>query len=173
MLNDLDVIIGSPRDLTIKATRQMLIDSPLITLKATQSGSGIISILTNAIAVSASESCVVNAPAIGLHGAVQVPTILTATNIRATVYANGAVDPAYQPSSINLADGSGTEAMVAPDTKMPAVQRHAVAWEQFSEAMTAIVDCFNQVQGRIGQPTTQEVLLPIAVTGEMTNLQGT
>jgi len=172
MLNGLDVLIGSPRDLTIKATRQMLIDSPLITI-ANQSGSGVLAILSNAIAVAATSAMVVTAPAIGLNGAVKVPQILTANVIRAMLYTNGPVGAPYAPASISLTGASATAGLAGPDTMVPASQRHAASWEQVTAAMDVVVGCFNEIQAAIDVPTAQTTIMPIVATSVMPVLQGT
>jgi hypothetical protein len=172
MLNGEDVIIGAPRDFIMKAGRQVLFESPLITMNVT-SGSGVLAIIANAIAMSAKSSITSTAPAIGLNGAVQIPSILTAMNIRAETYANGAPGSTYGAASIALASAQATVPNVTPDTMMPASQRHAAAWEQVSAALTTVVSCFDAIQSHIGVPTAQSGITPLSTDAQMSNLQGT
>ena len=174
MLNGEDGIIGVPRDLTLKAGRQTLIDSPLISINA-QSGSGVVSIAANAIAQAAKSAVTTTAPAIGLNGAVQIPSILTAMNIRAATYANGAPGSTYAAASVNLGQGSGSVPSVSPDTTMPASQRHAAAWEDISNAMSAIISCFAEIKAKIAVPLTSDTdpINQNTMTAKMNNLQGT
>ena len=172
MLNGEDIVIGAPRDLTIKAGRQMLLDSPLMTMNIS-SGSGVLQVLANSIAVAASSAITMLSPSIGLNGAVQIPTILTANNIRARVYANGSPGTTYPSASIALSTATPTNPTVTPDTTMPSSQRHAASWEQVTEALLNITRCFNAVQGVIGAPVEQTALADIAVQSKMNYLQGT
>jgi hypothetical protein len=172
MLNDLDVIIGSPRDLTIKAQRQIFIDSPLITIRA-EEGTGVLALIANAIALTAHSATTTTAPSIGLTGAVQVPTILTANEIRAAVYSNGDVGTTYTPATIALDTGTGVAPAVSPDTYVNPTQRHSVSWEQITSAMAIVTNCFNQIQNSINVPNLQPGIAPLIVQSKMGNLQGT
>ena len=171
MLNGQDIIMGAPRDIVIKADRQMVLGSPLITI-SNQKGAGILAIKSTAIAIQASNNIVTTSPAIGLVGAVQVPQILTVSNLRADLTAGTPVGTNYPSSSIDLQNGTGSMTGASPDATMPSSQRHAAAWEQFNSAMAVIKSCFDQVQGSIGVPTTQGQLLTLGTEAEMTNLTG-
>jgi len=172
MLNGEDIVIGAPRDLIIKAGRQVLLDSPLVTMNIT-SGSGVLAIIANAIAVSAKSAATITSPAIGLNGAVQVPSILTANQIRAGTYANGAPASTYTPATINLGTAQATVSTISPDTTMPTSQRTAAAWEQVSAALTIITNCFNTIQSHTGYPTAQSGIPLLSAEAPMPNLQGT
>lgn len=171
LLNGPDITIAAPRDVTIKAGRQMLVTSPLMTLDAA-GGSGVMALKATEIAQSAKSAITLTSPAIGLNGAVQVPLILTATLIRAVTYTNGALGPTYKSATHDLASGTGASGGVTPDTAAATSQRHATAWEDFDRAMTLIAECFRDVSGRIGVPTQYVNLPPISQDAKMTNLQG-
>lgn len=113
MLNGLDAIFAAPRDVTIKAGRQMLIDSGLLTINST-SGSGIVAINSKSIAMNATGSITSKAPAIGLSGAVQAPTLVAAA-VQASAITQGAPAAPYQPASINLGAGTGNSPINTPN----------------------------------------------------------
>lgn len=175
MLNGLDAVFAAPRDITIKAGRQCLIDTPLLTVNS-QSGTGVMAIMANAIALSAKSALTISAPAIGLSGAVQIPNTLTVTDVRAGSYYTGAVSATYAPASINLGAGTGINPAVTPDTTLPANQRHATAWDSFSEALTQIKGFFDQVNAVIGAPVGQASLttnIAPFIDSALNNIQGT
>jgi len=172
MLNGEDIIVGAPRDITFKAGRQMLIDSPLITVNAT-SGTGVLAVTTNAIAMTAKNSLVLTAPAIGLVGAVQVPMILTALNIRAETYANGSPSATYGAASIGLAAAAGVVPTTSPDTSMPSNDRHSAAYEQVSQAFAQAAAYFAEINAKIGVPSSTDAMTNASTASIMNNLQGT
>lgn len=172
MLNGLDVVIGAPRDIVIKAGRQALITSPLITVAAVN-GNGVLSLVASTISGNVSSLINLTSPAIGLDGAVQVPNILSANNIKSNRYVNGTMGAVYPKVSVNLSNGSATVGSPSPDTAMPSVQRHAAAYEDVNTAMGLIISCFNEIQSHLGYPTSQTGIQPVSTSSEMNNLQGT
>jgi uncharacterized protein (DUF2345 family) len=172
MLNGEDIIVGAPRDIVFKAGRQALLESPLITISAT-SGTGVLAIVANAIAMSAKNSLVATAPAIGLDGAVQVPSILTALNIRAETYANGVPGTAYAAASIGLAAAAGIIPATAPDTSMPSNDRHSAAFEQVNAAFNQAAAYFAEINAKIGVPNSTTDMTNSSTASIMNNLQGT
>ena len=172
LLNGEDIIIAAPRDITLKAGRQALITSPLITISA-EGGSAVLALIASYISQSAKSAATTASPAIGLNGAVQVPSSLTARVIKAGTYYNGYPSAAYPEASINLGSATATIASVTPDTQLPATQRHAAAWEDVSDAMGIIKGCFDDIQARIGAPTNQLQIPPLATSSQMGNLKGT
>ena len=149
--------------MSINMTKNMSVSSPLLSLNST-AGAGVLHISSTTIAMSASDSIVATAPAIGLNGAVKIPDILAVNNLRAYLTAGTAVGTAYA--------ASGTSAPVSntPDTTMPTGQRHSVAWEQFNQIMTIVVQCFNDIEGStIGR---QSQITPLQPVAEMLNVTG-
>jgi hypothetical protein len=171
LLNGLDAVFAAPRDLTLKAGRQMVVTSPLISIANTESA-GILAINSKEIAINASSDFVLTAPAIGLNGAVKIPEILAVNNLRAMTTAGTSAGSAYSPASINMTNGTGAAASNSPDTTMPSGQRHATAYEQFNAAMSIVVSCFDAIQGKIGVPTTQGQISILQPEAEMNNLTG-
>lgn len=117
MLNGQDAFFAAPRDVTIKAGRQLLIDSPLVTVNTT-ADSGIFSVNSKSISMNATSSVVTKAPAIGLTGAVQIPTTLTVGQIKTLSMVQGAPAAPYQGAQINISAGTGNTPSVAPDATM-------------------------------------------------------
>ncbi|CAK9253465.1 unnamed protein product [Sphagnum jensenii] len=171
MLNGQDVSLMAPRDLTIKAGRQIVTDSPLVSVSNTD-GSGVFNVTSNAIGLSATTSFVTTAPAIGLNGAVKIPSILATAQVRAQNYTNGAVGSSYGQPSISISAAEATIPAAPPDTTVSTTQRHAVAYENYSAAMATVVACFNQIQGHIGLPTAQSTIPAQVTASEMDNLDG-
>lgn len=114
MLNGLDIVLGSPRDITLKATRQLVMDSPLTTISCT-SGSGILAINGKSVSINASSSVITKSPSIGLSGAVQVPGSLIAGQLTASGISQGSPGASYQPASINVGNGTGRTPIVTPN----------------------------------------------------------
>lgn len=171
LLNGEDIVVGAPRDITLKADRQILINSPLITISA-QGGSGVLSVIATVISQSASSAITTTSPSIGLTGAVQIPQTLTAGLIKAGSYTNGSPSGTYPPASIDLGSGSASTPSVSPDTAPATAQRHSAAYEDVNDAMTTIVTCFNQIQSHIGVPTSHPQITPQSNNSKMTNLMG-
>ncbi len=106
MLNALDILLGAPRDILLKATRQMVIDTPLLSISTT-TGGGVTAIVANAIALAA-KSITLSAAQIGLNGAVQVPSTLVAGQLKSpsNLQTGVAVGAAYPVASINIASAT-------------------------------------------------------------------
>lgn len=171
MLNGLDILMASPRDITIKATRQLLIQSPLITV-ANTTGAGILAIQSQAIAISASKDITTTSPAIGLNGAVQMPNTLAVNSLRANLITGGEIGQLYASGTINLSQGTGTIPNITQDAAMP-INRHAVAYEQFEQIMNLVVQAFNDIRSSIGVPTTEQQNITALISpSEMSNLTG-
>lgn len=171
MLNGQDIVLGAPRDISIKAGRQMLLNSPLISVSNTQ-GAGILEVNSNAVSINGTNNVVVTSPAIGLNGAVKIPQILAVNNLRAATIAGTSVGSPYQASKINMNSGGGTVTSNSPDTTMPTGQRHGTAQEQFTQAMSIVTNCFNQIQSKMGLPSSQNGLSALADQSKMNNLTG-
>jgi len=172
LLNGEDITIAAPRDLTIKAGRQMLLTSPLMTLNAA-GGSGVMALIATAIAQTATSAITLTAPAIGLTGAVQIPSVLTVNKVRAGLYTNGAVGATYPVATHDLGSGTGNSGNASGDTAIPSSQRHAAAWEDVNTAMTTITECFTEIRNRIGVPTQHTTIPATSTASEMTALTGT
>lgn len=172
LLNGEDIVVAAPRDITLKAGRQLLMTSPLITISA-EGGSGVLALIATSISQSAKSAATTAAPAIGLDGAVQIPLSLVARTIKARTYYNGDPGATYPEAAINLGTATATTQTVTPDTQLPAIQRHAAAWEDVDNAMGVIKRCFDEIQARVGAPTTQDQIPPYATSAQMGNLKGT
>lgn len=129
MLNGLDVVLGSPRDITIKATRQLVIDSPLITMNSV-SGSGILAINSKSVSINSTNSTVIKSSAIGLIGAVQIPSGLVSGAITAPSVTRGSPGSTYQLSSINIINGTGTSPSIQANTPSGGV---SVEWSDTTD----------------------------------------
>ena len=115
LLNGEDITLAAPRDVTIKAGRQMLLTGPLITVNAME-GTGIIALVANAIVKSAKSLVMTVAPSIGLNGAVQIPQNLKVTKIKSQTGSSGSIGARYPVPTINLSSGTGNIGSVTPDT---------------------------------------------------------
>jgi len=136
-------------------------------------GSGVMALIATAIAQTATSAITLTAPAIGLTGAVQIPSVLTVNKVRAGLYTNGAVGATYPVATHDLGSGTGNSGNASGDTAIPSSQRHAAAWEDVNTAMTTITECFTEIRNRIGVPTQHTTIPATSTASEMTALTGT
>lgn len=112
ILNGEDIIIGAPRDILFKAGRQAIITSSLITVSA----NNVLSLIAKAISIAAKSALVAVAPAIGMVGAVQIPSTLVAGRIKSPPIVPGTPGAAYQSASIDTTTAVATLPNVTPNT---------------------------------------------------------
>lgn len=155
------LFLGAPEDVVLKADRQVLFNTPTLTI-GNSDGSGVTRMNTKALAVSASESVVFEAPVIGANGDMKVAGHLVSGPARAEGYSTGSAGAGYGGANTDLETGTGTIPKNVPDRNDTPGGRHATAWEQTSQAIMIIYDCLKEIhEGRFaGEIYERFELLP-------------
>jgi hypothetical protein len=95
---------------------------------------------TVASTLKSSSAVVLDAPSIGLNGAVKLP-LLIAGQIQAESYSTGVLGNLYKKATHNIEDGSGDDGGNTPDLGSGgSSNRHCAAWEQVNEAFNLVCD---------------------------------
>lgn len=157
-----DIAIVAPRDILIRAGRQIVEEAPIATLNWKI---GLIN--GNSLGISSSDSTVVSTPTFDIIGNSKTTGLAVAGTMRARYYFNGDIGTKPNMPTTTPPAGTATPGNNTPDTGLPLTYRHAVAWEQLTPMMSTITTWFEQVQARIGVPTTDDTLNTLAVTSRM------
>ena len=155
-----NVNIVAPQDIILKADRQILINTPNITVANTD-GDGASVINSKNMAINASSSMVVKSPSIGLDGSVVTDTIL-ANHVQSAGYSTGggvasrsivssydfrraAKVPQYTSTEIDLYMGSGTNPDNQPRSGDGGSNRYCAAWGYESKDSQGISGAIEQI----------------------------
>jgi hypothetical protein len=155
-----NVNVVAPQDIILKADRQILIDTPNITV-ANQAGDGSCVMNSKNMAINSSGSMVIKAPSIGLDGSVVTDTIL-ANHVQASGYSTGggvasasivssydlrraSKTPQYTPTKIDLYSGQGSDPNNQPRSGDDSSNRYCAAWGYESEDSYGISGAIEQI----------------------------
>lgn len=168
-----NLFLGAPEDTIIKADRQLVLKTPVVTMDAA-SGDAVMKLQAGSINLETSNGVCLSGPTIGLNGATKVYGPLVSGPHRAEGYGTGSVGGGYSGSQTNIVSGSGTTAANSPDDASPnSANRHAVAHEEFMQVCQIIVDCFDAIEVAIGAPGgLQQDIIPPALRAKMAKLRG-
>jgi hypothetical protein len=170
-LNDKDILLAAPRDLVIKAGRQILVNAPnmsqiLEEVLYQEAGEGISNITKNFVA---------EALTIGLNGDVKIPGTLISSISQAMARSIGPVGTPYVPATVELSNGSGNPSNSVPDKgNGGANNRTLLAWEQLSQAIQLLVDTIKGIDGqdRVSVPGIINGVMPLVEQSIMPNSKG-
>lgn len=168
-----DVFIAAPRDVTIKAERQVVFSAPVVTFDG-QHGDGAMAINTKGATIAADDTLVLKGGSILLDGAVKAPGTVVTGQMRSEGYATGSVGAAYASPTTSVESGAGTTGSNTPDTAATnGSNRHAAAVEQLQEMASLLVTCLDEIKGAIGVPSTNyQRLTQLAAQAKMTTMKG-
>jgi hypothetical protein len=170
-LNDKDILFGAPRDIVIKADRQILINTPNITHEIdevfyidAEKGVGI-----------KTTNSVIESPTIGLNGEVKIPNTLISGVSQATTRSIGPVGAPYPLPTTELSSGSGNGPSTTPDEGNGGEgNRTLLAWEQLSQAMELLVATIKGIDGHdtVSVPGTIDGVMPLVQQSIMPKSKG-
>lgn len=143
-MNKKDIIIYAERDLFLRAKRQIVADSPVITINKTQTGTFVVN--ANDVTMNVTASFVVNAAVAGINAVTKITGALTAAAVRAVSYVTGAVGGSYTGATTNITAGSTTASSNTADTNTAGSgNRYMAAWDQVDPAFQATADAIKEV----------------------------
>ena len=149
ILKEKYIIYYAPRDLLMKAERQILMDAPSITLNKDKAG--VIVLNAGSIAFNAGADVIVSAARFGVSATSKFVGAVAAGAMRAISYATGDVGSAYAASTTDINAGSNTPADNASDTDTSGGgDRRASAYEQVTKAFSAVVTELSKVAAKVG-----------------------
>lgn len=167
-----DIFVVGPRDVVLKAGRQVVADAPVFTQRST-TGGGVTLFQANALAIKAAQF-VVDAGLIGLNGQTTVGGSLVVSDIvKALSYATGS-GSAYGAATTSISDGSAAvPSNAANDAAASPAARHAAAVEQLVEIANLLVTLFGEINAATGAPLTAwSSLATLAAAAEMAKNSG-
>lgn len=143
-MNKKDIIISAERDLFLRAKRQIVADSPIITINKTATGTLVVN--ATDVTMNVTASFVVNAAVAGINAVTKITGALTAAAIRAVTFVTGAVGDSYTGATTNIKAGSATASSNTADTNTTGSgDRNMAAWEQVDPAFQATAEAIAQV----------------------------
>lgn len=162
--------IEVPDSLTIKAGKQIYLDSPIITLNKDQSG--VIVFNSKSMTLNGS-NYIGNFTTFGLNGTVKVSGPLVANGIRSPSYVNGPVGEAYASSSTNPVGVSAVDNNNNADSNVAGDgNRHAAAYEQVAAAFEATAKAIQDVAKQAKVSASTGDITSNGNNSKMTNLKG-
>jgi len=162
-----DIIISAPRDIMVRAGRQIIETAPVATLNW-----NIGKISGTTLGVNSSESMVVTAPTFDVAGNVKITGMTVTQRMRSGSYYIGNLGSSVTAPTTTPGAGTGTVGGNTPDADVPADQRHAAAYEQVTTMAQNITNAFNEIQGKIGVPSVGTTITDPATASEMPNNAG-
>lgn len=159
-----DIIIAAPRDIVLRADRQIVKASPTETTSQEQ-GDQTNVIRCKNLAITCTDSFVVDAPSVGLNGSTVVGGTLMSGHHQAEGYSTGggasrsrsisvSSDRAYTSPSTDTNTGAGSGGN-APIVAGPnSANRHCAAWEQVTAAIEEICENLVAIDGITGYGET-------------------
>lgn len=165
VLDKENVVLGAPQDLVIKAGRQVVLDTPLLTT-SNVSGSGIFKMSANSIALDAANGVQITSNTFGVEGNSKFNGPVITGPMQSEGYCTNSVGSAYAASDIDVSKGEGSLADPAPESvDVPnSGGRHATAWEQLVELNEAYMTFFDEISAQIGVPSGHR-----SITAEIIN----
>jgi hypothetical protein len=155
-LTEKNVNIFAPEDITISSKRQIVINSPIVTVENNE-GASALAINSKNMSVNASDSFVVNSQCSQLGGNVVVPETLVSGPIYSPNYNNASVGTPYTGVSTNTGAGSASTPSNSPNKEGGSGitnQRNTCAWQDMNAAINSICDALNIIQSVChGQPS--------------------
>jgi len=144
-LNDKNININAPEDITITAGRQITIKSPA------QSVNVDTTVITGKeLSVTASASTVIVAPKVGINGVLGVTGGVAAAMVTGTALSIGPPPPPAVPAKIVPATGSatGSSGGVSSPSESPG-NDHASSFEKLSIILTGLLSCIQTLSSAI------------------------
>jgi hypothetical protein len=177
-LTEKNATIFAPEDLTISSKRQIVINSPIVTIE-NKEGAGACVINSNNMSVNASSSFVVDSKCSQVGGDVVIPKHLTSGEIHAPNYNNASVGQTYTGAQSNTGAGSATTPSNAPNTQGGGGignTRNTTAWQDNKVAIDAICDALAIIQsvcdGHPGISAQISVARAAAISSKMERTKG-
>jgi hypothetical protein len=165
-LNDKDLLLCAPQDITMKAGRQVLIKSPVGTINFDKTGS-----ISGEGLVMSGDNVSFNGNTLGLNGAVKAESIVSGP-IQSSGVSGGEYTEGYPKPSTDLTEGAGNNPAATPAVPSDAGNRHAAAQEQLHQALQIIQDSLNEIDGKIGLSTGYSQIVPLSSQSLMPNTKG-
>lgn len=165
-----DGIVQVPRDLQIRAGRQIIIDAPLITVNLEKKG--IIVINGENIGINAS-TMVHQVNTIGYSGNVKIGGALVSGNIRSPLYLHGAPNYTYQVPTIDVSSASGVANAPSADTQMDTTSgRSSVSWSEMNNAIVELCALLKTVAAAAGTSVDTSSVTANSTKSQITTIFG-
>ena len=167
-LNNDDAIMMAPRDVVIKAKRQVAIKATNITYDATEA----IKCLATNIGLE-SKHLDLDAPTVGISGTLKVMQDILTMMVTATTYNNGAPGSPFPAVNTRVGSGTGTTASPSRPSAAGTGSRHCSAEEQVLQMATLIKSMFDRIHGHEGIDLSGRENIPVLATQSlMSNNKG-
>lgn len=167
------VILHAPKDMIIRADRQILIDTPCLTIGDTYKDTNVTVFSGKSLGYNFTD-IVANATSYGVNAAAKFSNVLVAKDLRFETSYYGTVGDAYVAATTSTATGVGSPNTNTPDTTLYNGEVHTVvAYDKFIEYAQSVADQFTEVKGsKAGAPSNPSSSLAVAKTTEITTIKG-
>ena len=147
-LNKDDMTLAAPRDIFIRAGRQILTQSPVLTGRHLE-GDGVIRFECKGMSTNASASIVNESSVFGIQADTKINGHTVTGPHRASSYSTGSPGSPYQPATTSVPQGSGNPASQGSDTRTSgADNRQSAAWEQMDPIVNRIKELMDTIESQ-------------------------
>lgn len=166
-----DAFIVAPRDLVLKAGRQVVFDTPVNTWSNT-SGAGVSEFQSNGMTFN-TKNFTVNSETIGLNGPTKVNAPLVSGPMRAEGYSTGSRGSGYEGATSDVPSGSGKNPTNVPDGGTgDGSNRHCAAQEDTLAAFQTVATSIHMLEQHVGITTPVDDAVTSATSSKMSLNQG-
>ena len=147
-LNKVDMTLAAPRDIMIRAGRQIVNQSPVYTGLHTE-GDGVVRLDTKGVSVDAANAVVFDSSVFGVQADTKINGNVVTGPMRAASYSTGSPGSPYKKPTTSLPQGTGNSAQQAADTDTAgSSNRQAAAWEQVDPALRLIKQLMDTIESQ-------------------------
>ena len=145
-LNKVDMTLAAPRDIMLRAGRQIVTQSPVLT-GLHKENDGVVRISTKGVSIDASDAVAIDSSVFGVQADTKINGNFVTGPMRATSYSTGGPGSPYDKPTTSIPDGSGNSASQPADTKTSGESnRQSAAWEQVDLAFHLVKELFDTVE---------------------------
>ena len=169
-LNKVDMTLAAPRDIMLRAGRQIVTQSPVLTGLHTE-GDGVVRFDTKGVSIDASDAIVLDSSVLGVRANTKINGNLVTGPTRASSYSTGGPGSPYSKPTTSIPEGSGNSASQSADTDTSGKgNRSSAAWEQIDPALRLIkelMDTIERQEESINLGGRQNELISLAQSSRM------
>lgn len=150
-----DIFFFAPRDIVMRAKRQIVYDAPTTTFNPHTEDAAIV-VNAKGMTLNISDNCVIKSASVGISGPVILDNVLiSAEGVRAPQIVNGAGDTFPSPTTTDVDAGSNSIPASSPNTDVSGGDdRSLVAYPEFMDALSSITGFFGAAKVHPGSAIT-------------------
>lgn len=170
-LNKRDIIVACERDMLFTAKRQIVLNSPIITINKDKIGTLVVN--AKDVSINATSAIVMTATVFGINASTKIAGTLIAGATRLVSMVTGALNGSYAGATSDITAGTAQAStnQVDSDTAGDS-DRHVAAWEDVNKAFGATASAISQVASAAKTSVDTSGITSNAESAQITILKG-